>query len=332
MDEFSFGAIAARLHEATDPDGTAILHGDRALTWRDFDARSDALAAEMLAAGAEPGDRVAHLMRNGPAYLETTWAAFKARLVHVNVNYRYMGEELFYILDNSDSTVVVYDAEFAPLIRELRPRLPKVKLFLQVGGTPDDFATGFEDAATSNSPLSAQDHAPTDMLYIYTGGTTGHPKGVMWDQGDIWRLMGAGASGQPGDTPTPTMADLLAKVRAGGMRRALILPPLMHGSGFLIAIYTLALGGSIVLTEGKSYDPAEATRAVKRHRPNWAVIVGDAFARPLLRELDANGGDLSPLQIIISSGTMWSPEVKAGLLRHNPDLLLLDALGSSESL
>ncbi|MGB7404275.1 MAG: AMP-binding protein [Pacificimonas sp.] len=325
METFSFGKIAARLSEAVDLDKPAILQGDHVLSWRDFDARTDALAAAFAEGGAVPGDKVAHLMRNSAAYLETTWAAFKARLVHVNVNYRYTGEELFYILDNSDSAVVVHDPEFTPLIEELKTRLTKVKLFLEVGSS-------FEDAATSGKPAPPAEHAPDDMLFIYTGGTTGHPKGVMWDQGDIWQLMGAGASGTPGDTPTPTMDDLLEKVRTGEMRRLMVLPPLMHGSGYLVGIYTLALGGSVVLVEGKSFDSAETIRSVGRHRPNWAVIVGDAFARPILKTLDEDGGDISPLQIIISSGTMWSPEVKAGLLRHNPDMLLLDALGSSESL
>ncbi len=332
MTDFSFGAIAARIGDAVDGESPAILAGDRVITWKEFDRRTDALAAAMLAAGAVPGDKVAHLMRNSPAYLETTWAAFKARMVHVNVNYRYTGEELFYILDNADSAVVVHDEEFAPLIADLKPRLTKVKLFLQVGGEPSDFARSYEDAARAGPALPAQDYRSDDMLFIYTGGTTGHPKGVMWDQGDIWQLLGGGASGTPGDTPTPTMNDLMAKVRAGGMRRALILPPLMHGSGYLIAIYTLALGGSVVLTEGKSFDAAEAIATIARHRPNWVVIVGDAFARPALKELDAHGGDISSLQIVISSGTMWSPEVKAGLLRHNENMLLLDALGSSESL
>ncbi|EMD84553.1 AMP-binding protein [Pacificimonas flava] len=336
MQQLSFGEVASSLSRTIDRAAPAIFHGGRTIGWGAFDDRTDALAAAFLAAGATPGDKVAHLMRNSPAYLETTWAGFKARLVHVNVNYRYTGEELFYILDNSDAAVIVYDAAFADLIAELQPRLTNVRLFVQVGGDPADFACSFAELTAARRAAPAVSHRSDDMLFIYTGGTTGHPKGVMWNQGDLWALLGGGAA-MPGDPPCRNLAGLLRQIAAGQrrpstLRRSLILPPLMHGSGFLVAIYTLATGGSVVLCEGQGYDPDEALSLIEMHRPNWAVIVGDAFARPLLRSLETRAGDISALQIMISSGTMWSPETKAGLLHHNPNMMLLDALGSSESL
>lgn len=335
MEQLSFGRIAEALGAAVQPDAQAIVCGDNVTSWGEFDRRTDSLAAT-FAAAAEPGAKVAHLMRNSPAYLETSWAAFKARMVHVNVNYRYTGEELFYILDNSDAAILVYDADFADIIADLKPRLSKVKLFLQVGGNPADFAESFGAAAEADSAPIQSDHNPADMLFIYTGGTTGYPKGVMWEQGDLWQLLGAGAP-LPGADACETLDGLLTQIRQtqatpGAARRLIVLPPLMHGSGYLMAIYALALGGTVILCEGQSYDPEEALAVIEAHRPTWAVIVGDAFARPLLKKLDEDGGDISSLQIMISSGTMWSPEVKSGLLRHNEDIMLLDALGSSESL
>lgn len=333
VEQWSFGRIFSSIGAAVDPDAPALIHGDHVTSWGDLDRRTDALAAAFLAAGAVAGDRVAHLMRNSPAYLETTVGAFKARLVHVNVNYRYTGPELLYILDNSDAAAVVFDAEFAPLVSAIRDKLPGVRLWAQVGGDADGGAERFEALACGDAKLPAQDHAGDDMLFIYTGGTTGLPKGVMWDQSALWTLLGGGAV-EFGAPPVASLADHLANVHAGRHEaRSLILPPLMHGSGYLIAIYALARGGTAVTLPGQSFHPIEALEACARHRPNQAVIVGDAFARPLLRALDGGGpGDIASLKVMISSGTMWSPEIKAGLLKHNPTLLILDALGSSESL
>ena len=320
----SLGAVFEAVVAAIPSKDAALVHGDATTTWGDFAQRTAALAAAFIAAGAVPGDKVAHLMRNGPAYAETTVAALRARLVHVNVNYRYTGEELFYILDNSDAAVLVHDAEFAPLVDALRPRLPHLKLVLEVGRS-------FEAAATSGAALAPQDHDPDDQLFIYTGGTTGYPKGVMWAQADLWLLTGGGAA--IGEAPLDGLAPLLANIAAGvGRQRSLILPPQMHGTGFLTSLNTLARGGTVVTLPSPGFVPLEALAACAAHSPDSLTIVGDAFARPLLAALDAGGGSIASVRTIVSSGTMWSPEVKAGLLRHNPNLVLLDALSSSESL
>ena len=323
--QLSFGTVFAAIGRAVDPDRAATIHGDTVTTWRDFDFRTDAVAAAALAAGAVAGDRIAHLMRNSPAYLETTVAGFKARLVHVNINFRYTGEELFYILDNSDAAVVVYDAEFADLVAGIRHRL-NVKLFLQVGGDTPDFARDFDAVAQSGQTLAPQAHAPDDMLFIYTGGTTGMPKGVMWDQGALWELICT--AGMPA-----SLEAHLADVAAGvGRNTALVMPPLMHGTGFIIGITTLARGGTVVTLPGTTFDATDAVRTCAARECDYSVIVGDAFARPLLRALDAGEGSIATLKVMISSGIMWSPEVKAALLGHAPALMIVDALGSSEGL
>ena len=324
----SFGMIFESIGTAVDPDRPATIHGDRTTSWRVFDSRTNAIAAATHAAGAVPGDRIAHLMRNSPAYLETTIAGFKARLVHVNVNYRYTGEELFYILDNSDAAVVVYDAEFTPLIASIRHRL-NVKLFLQVGGETPDFAQDFDTVAESGQALPPQAHAYDDMLFIYTGGTTGMPKGVMWDQGALWEMISAGQA----FPPPADLAEHLGNIRNGiGVNRSLVMPPLMHGTGFIIGIATLSRGGTVVTLPGASFDAEDAVRVCAAHACDYAVIVGDAFGRPLVRALDAGHGSIASLGVMISSGIMWSPEVKAALLRHAPAMMIIDSLGSSEGL
>jgi 3-oxocholest-4-en-26-oate---CoA ligase len=326
--EMSLGAVIETVVTAVDPDLPAFIHGETRRSWADVASRTASLAGAMLAAGAFPGDRCALLMRNGPAYVEGLIACLRARLVHVNVNYRYTGEELFYIFENSDAAVVIYDVEFAPLVASIRSRLP-TRVWLQVGGDTADFAQDFDKIAAAGHALPPQAHDPTDMLFIYTGGTTGLPKGVMWDQAALWDLMNAGMAG-----PSPDSLDAhAANVAAGvGRQRALVLPPLMHGTGLIIALATLCRGGTVVTLASANFDPVEATTTCQREACDYAVIVGDAFARPLLKALDAGTGSIATLNVMISSGTMWSPEVKAGLLGHAPAMMIVDSLGSSEGL
>jgi fatty-acyl-CoA synthase len=326
--DMSFGAIFETVVTAVEPDLPALIHGDVRRNWADVARRTASLAAAMQAAGAVPGDRCALLMRNGPAYCEGLIAALRARLVHVNVNYRYTGEELWYILDNSDAAVCIYDAEFAPLVDSIRSRLP-TRLWVQVGGITPEFARDFDTLAEGGHVLPPQDHQPTDMLFIYTGGTTGLPKGVMWDQAALWALMNAGT----GAAPPADLAEHAANVKAGiGRQKSLVLPPLMHGTGLIIALATLCRGGTVVTLPGANFDPGDATTTCQREACDYAVIVGDAFARPILKALDAGIGSIATLNVMISSGTMWSPEVKAGLLRHAPNMMIVDSLGSSEGL
>lgn len=333
-ESWSFGRVLSAVASAVPPDEPALIHGERVINWGDFERRTNALAQAFIAAGAQPGDKLAHLLRNSPAYLETTVAGMKARLVHVNVNYRYTGEELHYILDNSDSAVVVFDGEFAEVLDGIRDRLPLVKLWVQVGGENADFAVDYEAIAAGNAASPALDHQPSDMMFIYTGGTTGMPKGVMWDQGDMWQILVKGGVLWNGEPPA-TLDDWLAMVRGLPVRqRVLVGPPLMHGTGFLSGLMALARGGSVITLTDRSFQALETLEAARKWRPDTGVIVGDAFARPILRALDETGDSdaVSSIRVVVSSGTMWSPEVKAGLLRHNPNMVLIDAFSSSEAL
>jgi fatty-acyl-CoA synthase len=327
-----FRDILRVVESVAEADAPALLHGDRRVSWGELSARSSALAGAFAAAGARPGDKIAHYLRNGPEYLETSVAAFKAGLTHVNVNYGYTAGELFHILDNSDAAVIVYAREFAANVAELQPRLPKVKLFVEAGaGAPvNSFAKAYEDLA-AGPPMETEAVDEDPMVFIYTGGTTGLPKGVMWRQAELFDALSAPFPREAMQSPAAYEAFL----RAGGRPApAMICPPLMHGAGYLIALSTLLRGGAIVTVPGAGFEAEQALADIGRHRPGLVVIVGDAFGRPLMRALEAAPGahDLSSVGMMISSGAMWSPEVKAGVGAHNPGMMMMDALGSSEVL
>jgi acyl-CoA synthetase (AMP-forming)/AMP-acid ligase II len=329
-----FAAVLAVAEQVMDPGKPALAHGPLVRTWGELKGRSDALAGAFVEAGAPPGAKVAHYMRNRMEYLETSAACWKAGLTHVNVNYRYTENELFYIFDNSDAEVIVYAEEFAPQVAALQPRLQKVRLFVEVNdaGLPQRFAQAYEALVALGRPAPERRFGQDDLLFIYTGGTTGLPKGVMWRQTELWAALGGG-SPAPGMPAPETLEAFEALLRQGqtGMP-TLICAPLMHGAGYLIAVNQLLRGGTVVTAEGASFNAESALDAMQAHKTAVAAIVGDAFGRPLARALEAhpNRWDLSATRMIISSGAMWSSEAKALLGKHMPGTMLLDALGSSE--
>jgi 3-oxocholest-4-en-26-oate---CoA ligase len=309
--------------------------------------RANALAADLLAAGLGHQAKVAAYLWNGPEYLETYFGAFKVGLVPVNTNYRYGAEEIRYLFENSDAEAVVFHASFAPLLESVKAQLPKVKRWYcvadhassgaEVSALPD-WALDYE-AIIANG-LSTNVVAPwgrtgDDMMFLYTGGTTGMPKGVMWRQDDIFRVLGYGGNALYGADPVSSLQEIGERSAVGNYKIPRQLPacPLMHGTGQFSAFIALALGGVVVTLPSRTFSPAELFEAVAEHKLNALVIVGDAFARPLLSELNANPGrwDLSSLHMISSSGVMWSTEVKEGLLAHLPEVILFDSYGSSEA-
>lgn len=333
---WNFGDIYDGLASVVPPDQPALVHGDRVTTWKQLTARTNRLARALVEDGAKPDEKMALYLRNHPAYLESVIAGFKSRQVHVNVNYRYAAEEVRYILDNSDATTVVFAREFSPIVSAIRPRLPGVRRWLAVDdGSAEpmpDFATAFDALAEagSDAPLRIE-RSPDDLFFIYTGGTTGMPKGVMWRQDALRRAMinPALVERVPQD-----LADHLDIVRTNG-KGPTCLPacPLMHGTGLLSGINALVNGGTVVTLPSAHFDPQELWDAVERHRADQLIIVGDAFAKPMLRALEEAGGrrDVACVLSIISSGTMWSMEVKQGMLRYMPQATLLDSFGSSEA-
>jgi fatty-acyl-CoA synthase len=320
-------------------DLPAIDQGDVRLTWADLDRRADAVARTLLDAGLGRQARVAEYLYNGPAYLETLYASFKAGLVPVNTNYRYAADELTYLWNDADAEAVVYDHRFVETVERVRGQVPGVRLWLQVGGeVVPDWAASYEEAAATPAAgpvTSPWGRSGDDLLFIYTGGTTGMPKGVMWRQDDLWVILNR--TGELRHPEEGGLEDVAADLRAPTRHprpRILPGPPLMHGTALFTVMSVMTSGGSIVLPIGRSFDPVEALDLVEAERVTQMTIVGDAFARPLLSELDASAGrrDLSSLWLMVSSGVMWSAPVKAGLSRHLPRLVMVDALGSSEAI
>ena len=333
---WNFGDILDAIAAALPTDAPAFIHGERRIDWGEATRASNNLARALIARGARPGDKLAIYMRNRPEYMLALAAAFKARLTHVNVNYRYTPAEVWYIFDNADARIVVYASEFRSAIKEIRQRLPKVKTWIEVGEgrAVASFAERFEELADDGNggPLDIQ-RSGEDQFFIYTGGTTGMPKGVMWTHNDLREISLAPAR-RMGPVPE-TLEALAAHTRAVGPGgRTLPAPPLMHGTGLLTAMGALLSGGCVITLRGETFDAEELLVAVDRHKPQSLAIVGDSFARPILNALNAAPGkyDVSSIAMIVSSGAMWSLEVKRGLLEHMPQAMLNDGFSSSEAL
>ena len=318
------------------PDATAQIQGDRTFTWAEFDRRADGVAAALLAGGAQHQDKVAHYLYNCPEYLESMFAMFKAGLVPVNTNYRYTDDELAYLWDNSDAVAVVFHASFADRCAAMRARVPRVSTWICVDDGTDpcpEWAVPYETAVASATgrTMAPWGRSPDDLYILYTGGTTGMPKGVMWRQDDMVASLDA-----PSKHPLPAAPgwDAFDERIAKPGPRNLPAAPLMHGTGAFNAMWNLVLAGAVVTTVGRHFDPVELLDTIERQRVNSISIVGDAFAKPILRALDAEPGrwDISSLRVIVSSGVIWAADTKAGLLRHNQRLIMIDSLGSSEAI
>lgn len=318
------------------PEAPCQIQGDRTLSWAAVDRRADGVAATLIAAGLGHQAKVAHYLYNCPEYMESMFAMFKAALVPVNTNYRYTDDELAYLWDNADAEAVVFHGTFTERCHHLRSRVPSIKVWLWVDdGTGDcpDWATPYETAAAAASQrtIPPWGRSPDDLYILYTGGTTGMPKGVMWRQDDI-----VGSLDAPSREPFPTLPGwdrFDARVAKPGPRN-LPAAPLMHGTGAFNAMWNMVLGGSICTMEGRHFDPVEVLDTIEQHRINSMSIVGDAFAKPLLRALDAQPErwDISSLRVLTSSGVIWAADCKQGLLRHNGRLIMVDSLGSSEAI
>ncbi|HEY2068221.1 MAG TPA: acyl-CoA synthetase [Rhizomicrobium sp.] len=332
---WNYGDILDAVADAVRPDAPAFVHGDRVISWADASARMNRLARALIAKGARPGDKVAFYLRNGPEYMEGVGATYRARLVHVNVNYRYKPEEVRYILDNSDAVALIYGSEFRDTVERIKDALPNIKAFIEVGADAAPFAEGY-DALVDAGDGSRLDikRSPDDMLFIYTGGTTGMPKGVMWRHGDLCLLWHNRLERTVGYRP-PTLEAFAGAIKAVG-QGPVSLPtcPLMHGTGFISASTAMLSGGTVVTTDNASLDPQAIWAAVEKNRVQSMAIVGDPFAKPLLKALDEEPGryDLSSMLSMTSSGAMWSVEVKRGLLKHMPQLSLADSFASTEAM
>jgi fatty-acyl-CoA synthase len=328
-------AIAAR-----QPDHPALIQGDRVVTWGQFDARADALAAHLVAHGITADAKVAAYLYNGPEYLETYYAAFKAGVAPINTNYRYGGDELTYLFDNADAQTVVFHAGFAETLAPLRSKLPSVKRWIAVaepGHAVPDWADDYDQIVAEppgHRPFKAPwGRSPDNLVLLYTGGTTGMPKGVMWRQDDLFNVIGSGGHALMGLPPLEAVGDLDARLGTYPSPTTLVCCPLMHGTGQFSAFITLNIGGAVASLPSRHFDAMELWDEAVRLKADNIVIVGLAFSTPMLEALEANPGrwDLSNVKAMSSSGSMWSQENKRGLLSHARNAMIMDSFGSSEA-
>ncbi len=330
---------------ATVPTQPAQVCGTRRYSWAQFNARANALGADLLAAGLGEQSKVAAYLTNGPEYLETYFAAFKAGMVPVNTNFRYGPEEIRYLFDNADAEAVVFHASYAPLLDSVRADLPGVRRWYVVddpdlpgsGSAMAPWAVPYEPIVAAGTAVQPNTRGPWGVsgdhqLFLYTGGTTGMPKGVMWRQDDCFNVLGRGGHGLLQQPPLESLEEI--RTRSVPVV-PVMLPacPLMHGTGQFSALISLAMGGCVVTNPNRSFHPEELWDIVERESVTSLVIVGDAFAKPLLAALDANPGrwQLGHVTMMSSSGVMWSQETKEGLLEHLPQTVLVDSYGSSEA-
>jgi acyl-CoA synthetase (AMP-forming)/AMP-acid ligase II len=323
----------------TIPASVAQVQGARRVTWGELDRRADGIASTLIDAGVAHGDKVANYLHNAPEYLETFFGACKIGLVPVNTNYRYGSDELAYLWNDSDAVAVAFHGSFTERVSAVRSRVPSVRLWLHVYDGSDacpEWAVPYEHAATSSK---GRTRAPwgrsgDDLIFLYTGGTTGMPKGVMWRHADLYAHSN---SGTPIDPVESDLDHVRRRATGGGHARAgvALMPasPLMHGTGMTMGMAGLRVAGSVVLLEGRSFDARECLDVIAKERVFGVAIVGDAFARPMLDALQTSpeAWDLSSVRLLTSAGVMWSEPVKQGLLAYLPSAQLVDGFASSEA-
>ncbi|MFE1440329.1 acyl-CoA synthetase [Streptomyces sp. NPDC058739] len=333
------------------PDREALVYVDhpgtgaeRRLTYAELDAAANRIGHHLLDSGIRPGEHLGLHLCNGVEYLQTVLGCLKARIVPVNVNYRYVAEELVYLYQDADLAAVVFDAEFGDRVAEALPRVPGVRHAVRVGGGSGDAvrarsagpsgaadAVEFADAEAAGAPgRGFPARSGDDQFIIYTGGTTGMPKGVMWRQEDLF-FAGLGG-GAPTGEPVRTPEELAARVAAGGAGITFFpTPPLMHGTSTLTAFIGFNFGQRVVLH--RKFVPAEVLRTIERERVTSVSLVGDAMLRPLIDALagPSKGTDCSALFSVSSSGAIMSETVRRQFLELVPHVMLLNNFGSSES-
>jgi fatty-acyl-CoA synthase len=328
-------AIADRLG-----DREALVCGATRRSWSEYDARAARLASAFAEAGLGADSKVGLYLYNSVEYMEAQFAAFKGRGVPVNINYRYLDDELLYLLENSDAEALVFHSSLADRVAQVQPRTSKVKLWIEVddGGESLPGALPFEDVIAGHEPAQRITRSESDVYMLYTGGTTGMPKGVMYDMGGMLQgFVGIGfpplGLGTPAVDEIPELTARLWEEQRGVT--SVPACPLMHGTGmWLGAMIPHCAGARVVLLTERSFDPHELWSAAQREQASQLVIVGDAFAKPMLRALDearakSSPYDLSNIRFVISSGVMWTAEVKQQLLDWH-GFVLIDAMGSTE--
>ncbi|MFI9169618.1 acyl-CoA synthetase [Streptomyces lincolnensis] len=324
------------------PDRESLVYIDvpgtgaeRRLTYAELDAAANRVGHHLLDSGVRPGEHVGLHLYNGVEYLQTVLGCLKARIVPVNVNYRYVEEELVYLYRDADLVGLVFDAEFTDRVAAALPRAEALRHLVRVGtpapGAAEVPAVAFGEAEASGSAERGfAARSGDDQFIIYTGGTTGMPKGVMWRQEDLF-FSGLGG-GAPTGEPVKTPEELAERVAAGGDGITFLpAPPLMHGTSTLTAFIGFYFGQRVVLH--RRFAPEEVLRTVEKEKVTSMSLVGDAMLRPLIDALEGpmKGTDMSSMFSVSSSGAVMSDTVRRQFRALVPNVMLLDNFGSSES-
>ena len=343
--DFNLATVNEAIAEVI-PDREAIVFRDRRFTYAQFNERTRRLANVLTAHGLgchtersalrdwESGqDHLGLYLYNGNEYLEGMLGAYKARVAPFNVNYRYVDEELVYLLNNARTKALLYHSSLSEHVAHVRDQVPSLEVLIQVNDEDLPLLPGaveYEAALAAASPEKPRlPWSPDDLYVLYTGGTTGMPKGVLWRQGDI--LIASLGARRTGGEVLQTIDEYLARAR-GGDRRHLPAPPFMHGAGHWVALQAFHTGGTVVIqSEVRRFDAADILDLVERERVNNLLLVGDAFGRPLADELARKARDLSSLRNVITGGAIMTANLKAELLEALPQITIIDSAGSSET-
>ncbi|MFJ4657686.1 acyl-CoA synthetase [Nocardia sp. NPDC088792] len=329
--------VADLFEHAVDavPDRTAVICRDRRVTYRELDERANQLAHHLASRGIGKGDHVGVYSRNSIEALEAMIATYKLRAVSVSVNYRYVAEEVRYIADNADLKALVHERAYSDIVAEVAPSTPQLTDIIVVeDGTDGDYSrykgVSYDQARAGQSTARDFEERRSDDLYIlYTGGTTGFPKGVMWTHEDVWRTLGGGINHVTGEYVADEweLANN-AKAAPNGIVMA-PLSPLIHGAAQWAAFLTLNSGGTVVFVP--QFDADEVWRTVEREQVNVLTVVGDAMAKPLLDAYRKHTYDVSSLWAFSSHAALFSQALKQQYLELFPNLFITDVIGSSES-
>lgn len=352
---FTVPAVAEAVAAAI-PDRPFIVQGERRLTYRQTLDRANRLAVFLHSqglgvhterdglAGHEVGqDLLGIYAHNGPEYIESMLGSFRARLAPFNVNYRYVKNELQYLLNDAGATALVYHATFAPRIAEIRDELPTLRVLIQIADGSDnellDGAVDYEQivggAVGGTASAPPVQPCPDDLYVLYTGGTTGMPKGVLWRQHDIFMTAFGGRNMMTGEAST-SIDEIVGKAVENPGTRLMILPPLIHGAAQWAAMTAVTTGQTLVFPGVTDrFDAEDVVRTIEREQVLVATVVGDAMARPLLDAIRSGiqkgTVDVSALSVIANGGAQLTPHVKQQLIDSKPNLIVVDGVGSSET-
>ncbi len=345
--EFTVPAVTAAVAAAI-PDRELIIQGDRRYTYAEIMERSQRLAGYLHSRGLgcnterpaldghEVGqDLVGLYAYNGNEFVESLLGAFAARVAPFNVNFRYVKSELQYLLADSGATALIYHAAFAPRVAEILPDLPQLRVLIQIaddsGNALLEGAVDYEDAISSGSPAPDVQHSPDDLYVLYTGGTTGMPKGVLWRQHDIFMTSFGGRNIMTGE-PSTSLDEIVERLAVSAGTKLLLLPPLIHGAAQWSVMTAITTGQTVVFpTVVDHFDAEDVVRTIEREKVMTVTVVGDAMARPLVAAIEKGIADVSSLAVVASGGALLTPYVKQRVIDVLPHAIIIDGVGSSET-